>query len=285
MNIAVASGKGGTGKTFVSTNLFYVFKSMGASVSMVDCDAEVPNSLIFLSAKECKTEDINQYLPTIDSNKCKFCGKCVEYCNYNAIFLTPELKKIQLLEDLCHGCGACQVACSEHAIRESCKNIGVVNTYKVENKKCFVEGRMNTGESSSVPIIKTAIKRAEKLKTDFLIMDSPPGTSCPFIQTVAQANFTLLVTEPTPFGLSDLKQATETLRTMNKSFAVVINRAGIGDSKIYDYLEKENISLFAEIPFRKDIAKYYSEGIIVSERLTEIKVIFESIVNKLKLWK
>lgn len=284
MKVAVASGKGGTGKTFVSTNLFHTFRSMGISVSLADCDAEVPNSLAFINAMEHKKSDVTQYLPIIDATKCKFCGKCAEYCTYNAIFIAPGMQKIRLLEDLCHGCGACEVACPNYAIKESYKNIGKVATYKIDGKKCFVEGRMLPGTSSPVPIIKQAIKSAEKIKADYLIMDAPPGTSCPFIQTVAQADFVILVTESTPFGLSDLRQAVDSLRTMDLLFGVVINRAGVGDHAVYRYLETENIPLLAEIPFDKEIARLYSKGTIVSERMSEVKSVFENIVNQLKYY-
>ena len=141
---------------------------------------------------------------------------------------------------------------------------------------------METGISSPVPVIKQAIKSAGKLNTDFLLMDAPPGTSCPFIQTVAQADFVILVTEPTPFGLSDLRQAGDSLRTMNLPFGVIVNRAGVGDKTVYQYLETENIPLLAEIPFDKEIARLYSKGTIVSERMPEVKSIFENIVNQLK---
>lgn len=282
MKVAIASGKGGTGKTFVSTNLFYTFRNMDISVSLVDCDAEVPNSLAFFSAIEREKNDVTQYLPVIDASKCIFCGKCAEYCAYNAIFVVPNLKMIQLLEEMCHGCGACEVVCPNNAIKESLKKVGTVRVYEIDGEKRFVEGRMETGISSPVPVIKQAIKSAEKLNTDFLIMDAPPGTSCPFIQTVAKADFVILVTEPTPFGLSDLRQAADSLKTMDIPFGVIVNRAGVGDRAVYEYLEKNNIKLFAEIPFDKDIARLYSEGKIVVETLLEIKSIFENIVNQLK---
>lgn len=282
MKIAIASGKGGTGKTFVSTNLFYTFRSMGISVSLVDCDAEVPNALAFIATQgEGEMSDVMQYRPIINTDKCTFCGKCVEYCTYNAIFISEELKKIRLLEDLCHGCSACEFACEQDAIIESNVKSGTVTVFRIEGDKCFVEGRMETGVSSPVPVIKSAIKIGEKLQTDFMIMDSPPGTSCPFIQTVAQADYVILVTEPTPFGLSDLRHAAQALRIMNLDFGVIINRAGIGNREVYNYLEAENIRLLAEIPFDREIAKIYSEGHIVSETMPQVRSIFENIVTNL----
>lgn len=282
MKIAVASGKGGTGKTFVSTNLFHTFRNMEISATLVDCDAEVPNALAFFQATECEKSEVNRYRPVIDSNACTFCGKCVEYCMYNAIFLAPEIKKIQLLGDLCHGCGACEVACSKNAIKESNTQAGTVTVYEIDNKKCIVEGRMETGVNSPVPVIKEAIKSAEKLNSDFLIMDAPPGTSCPFIQTVSLADYVILVTEPTPFGLSDLRQAVDTLKTMNKAFSVIVNRADIGNYAIYQYLRTENTPLLEKIPYNKEIARLYSKGNIAVEKLSEVRSIFENIVNQLK---
>ena len=286
MNIAVASGKGGTGKTFFSTNLYHSLRGMNYSVCLVDCDAEVPNSFIFFPVKKVKEYVVTEYRPVIDRTNCVLCGKCAEYCNYNAIFFLPAMNKIQLLDDLCHGCAACSVACDYSAIRDSYKFIGKVTSYKTdEDGACMFEAKMTPGVSSPVPIIKSAVKMAKeqavKQNIDYVILDSPPGTACPFIQTASHADFVVLVTEPTPFGLSDLKQTVETLKTMNKEMGVVVNRAGIGNREVYQYLEDESIPLLGEIPFDKEIALCYSEGKIAVKDIPSLNVEFENIVNKI----
>jgi len=286
MNIAVASGKGGTGKTFFSTNLYHSLRGMNYSVCLVDCDAEVPNSFIFFPVKKVKEYVVTEYRPVIDRTNCVLCGKCAEYCNYNAIFFLPAMNKIQLLDDLCHGCAACSVACDYSAIRDCYDFIGKVTSYKTdEDGACMFEAKMTPGVSSPVPIIKSAVKMAKeqavKQNIDYVILDSPPGTACPFIQTASHADFVILVTEPTPFGLSDLKQTVETLKTMNKEMGVVVNRAGIGNREVYQYLEDESIPLLGEIPFDKEIALCYSEGKIAVKDIPSLNVEFENIVNKI----
>lgn len=265
--LAIASGKGGTGKTLLSTNLFHVLQQNGENVAIVDCDAEEPNAKLFFNGNNDNEIEVKQNIPVIDDSKCTFCGRCHEFCNYNAIFILPPMKVIKVIEDLCHDCGACLYACNDNAITEKEVSLGKVTNYSIDAKTDLIEAKMNVGMYSPVPVIKAAIKAAGN--HDIIIMDSPPGTSCPFIQTVEKADFVILITEPTPFGLSDLKQSVETLKTMNKHYAVVINRAGLGDNAIYEYLKNENISLMLEIPFDKDIAKYYSNGELVSKYDTQ----------------
>jgi len=282
IKIAIASGKGGTGKTFISTNIFYTLLQNNYRAILVDCDAEAPNSLEFFERNFISESQVTQQVPVINSDICTFCGKCYEYCNYNAIFILPQKKIINVIEDLCHGCGACSVACKFEAISEKPVSLGHVSLYSTNKLPDLIEARMNIGVMSPVPVIKSAIKQIDD-QTDIVILDSPPGTSCPFIQTVSSADYVLLVTEPTPFGLSDLKQSVETLRTMDKPLGVIINRAGLGDNKVQDYLGQENIPLLLEIPFDKKIAGLYSTGKIVSKTdpvlanqlLTIIKKILE----------
>lgn len=263
IKLAIASGKGGTGKTLLSTNLFHALQQNGNNVALVDCDAEEPNAKLFFSAEIDNEIEVKQNIPVIDESKCTFCGRCHEYCNYNAIFILPPMKVIKVIEELCHDCGACSYACNDGAITEKEVSLGKVTNFKIDSKASIIEAKMNVGMYSPVPVIKAAISAATE--NDVVILDSPPGTSCPFIQTVEKADFVLLITEPTPFGLSDLKQSVETLKTMDKPYAVVINRAGLGDDAIYNYLEEENISLMMEIPFDKEIAKYYSMGELVAK--------------------
>lgn len=281
MKITIASGKGGTGKTFVAVNLFYSLKNKGKCVALTDCDVEVPNALAFFPVDLCNEKEITEFRPIIHNEQCLFCGKCVEYCEYHAIFYNAPSHYIRLLNDLCHGCAACKVACESNAIKDSNKMIGKISTYKYQNSICLAEGRMTTGHPSPVRVIKAAIKNAFENQYEYELYDSPPGTSCPFIQTVAESDFIVLVTEPTPFGLSDLKQAVDTLLTMDKAFGVVVNRVGLGDNGVYDYLKENNYALLAEIPFQEEIAHLYSEGKIISKYHKEVREVFQSLADKL----
>lgn len=269
ISIAIASGKGGTGKTLFSVSLFHSIKNKFDDVILLDADAEEPNDMIFFNAKLVNTKEITQKVPVIDTEKCKYCSKCHDWCNYNAIFILPKAKIIKVTEELCHGCGACTIACEFGAITEKDVGSGKVNQYLDEEKAKIYEGRMHKGVMTPVKVIKASHKITKNHK--IRIIDSPPGTSCPFIQTVATADYVILITEPTPFGLSDLKQSISTLEKMNKYFGVVINKAGIGDTAIYDYLSDEDIEILMEIPFDKSIAKQYSEGEIISKQNTDFE--------------
>jgi len=264
IKIAIASGKGGTGKTFVATNIFHTLMKNQIEAVLVDCDAEAPNSVAFFKTNQTRAIEVTQLVPVIDTNACTFCGKCHEYCNYNAIFILPPMKIINVIEDLCHGCGACSVACKYDAITEKPVSLGMVNLYSINGKPALIEARMNIGVMSPVPIIKAAIKQIND-QAEIAILDSPPGTSCPFIQTVSASDYVILVTEPTPFGLSDLKQSIDTLKKIGNPYGVIINRAGIGNFAVYDWLKENNIPLLMEIPFDEEIAHIYSEGRILTE--------------------
>ena len=264
LKIAVASGKGGTGKTFAATNIYRSLLKQNIDAVLVDCDAEAPNAAAFFAYKLTDTIEVTQLVPVIDNSKCVFCGLCHEYCNYNAIFILPPVKIINVIEDLCHGCGACSVACTYGAITEKPVPLGRVNVFSGNGQPSLIEACMDIGVMSAVPVIKAALKKIDPSK-EIAILDSPPGTSCPFIQTVVSADFVILVTEPTPFGLSDLRQSVETLRGMNKPCGVIINRAGIGNNKVQEYINRERIPLLLEIPFSRKTAEIYSEGKLVSD--------------------
>lgn len=263
MKIAVASGKGGTGKTFLSTNLFWAAQKSGITITLVDCDAEEPNDCEFIPGYILNTQVVSQKIPVIDPDKCTFCGKCFDYCNYNAIVFLPQNNYIQVIEDLCHDCGACVAACNFKAISEKEKPIGTIRHIYVNTIADLYEAKTEIGVYSPVKVIKEAINQTTSDK--LTILDSPPGISCSFIATVEKADYVVLVTEPTPFGLNDLKLSAETLHEIGIPFGVIVNRAGLGNNDVYRWLKEKNIPLLMEIPFDKEIARVYSEGNILVE--------------------
>jgi MinD superfamily P-loop ATPase len=265
LKIAIASGKGGTGKTMVSTNLFWTVQKAGIPVTLVDCDAEEPNVAEFISGNESFCQIVTQNIPVIDPEQCVFCGKCFTYCNYNAIVYLPANRFIQVVDDLCHDCGACSVACEFDTITEKTKQLGTVKSMDLNSHAEIIEACSDVGVYSPVPVIKMAIK---DINDRYLaIFDAPPGISCPFIATVEHADFVVLVTEPTPFGLNDLKLSVETLQQLKKPYGVIVNRTGLGNREVYDWLEVNKIPLLMEIPFDREIARIYSEGLLVVDEI------------------
>lgn len=281
ITIAIASGKGGTGKTFISTNLFNSLRDSGLNMALVDCDAEAPNDREFLREGVLQTtQPVTQKIPVIDKSKCTYCGKCDEYCNFNAFFFLEEPQTIEVLEELCHGCGACSVACEYGAITEKDDLLGKINRYKFPNGNELIEGKMEVGVHVSVQIIKESIKAAENF--DLVLLDSPPGTGCPFIQTVYKADYVVLVTEPTPFGLSNLKQSVEILREMKIPCGVIINRADLGTDEALNYLQQENIPLLMSVPFDREIAVAYSKGDMITNLSSEWREKFNQLYRNIK---
>lgn len=279
MKIAIASGKGGTGKTFVATNLFGIAEETRMPVTLVDCDAEEPNVTEFFSGEEQSSDEVFQHIPVIDPEECTFCGKCYEYCSYNAIVFLPQNNFIQVIPDLCHDCGACSYACKADAITEKKKLLGKVKSLTVNGSAKIIESRSEVGVYSPVSVIKKAIKGADH--ENLTLFDSPPGISCPFIATVDQADFVILVTEPTPFGLHDLKLSVATVQQLLKPFGVVINRAGLGNNEIYRWLEENNIPLLLQIPFDREIARIYSEGKILVKENSAYRDIFHDLLKRI----
>jgi len=298
MIISVASGKGGTGKTTVAVNLalsidnvhpvrnFVSLDSKGDisnGVQFLDCDVEEPNAHIFL--KPIIKEHKKAYIPVpeIDESKCNYCGKCAQVCVYNAIAVLPSQngKKGTTLvfAHLCHGCGACSALCPQGAIKEVNREIGIVELGKCE-KIDFVHGKLNIGEAMSPPLIRQVKDEINPKKT--VIIDAPPGTSCPVVASVKGSDFCVLVTEPTPFGLNDLVLAVEVLKKLKIPFGVVINRADLGNSKTEEYCEKENIPVLMRIPFKKEIAMAYSKGEPMVKTFPEYKKDFHDLFNTIK---
>jgi MinD superfamily P-loop ATPase len=273
MIVSVASGKGGTGKTSVAVNMVLSL----SKVQLLDCDVEEPNAHILLHPNIHKTEQVYNLIPRINKEFCSFCGECSKFCQFNAIFVASE--KVLVFPELCHGCGGCAMVCPTKAITWEKHKIGVLKFGSVGDL-ALVYGELEIGKPMAVPVIK-AVKGQIKEDKD-VILDSPPGTSCPFVETVRDSDFCVLVTEPTPFGLHDLKIAVEVLRKIAVPFGVIINRAGLGDKNAYDYCEEENIRILLEIPYKKRIAELYSKGIPFSLDMPEWKGKFQALYREIK---
>jgi len=283
MIVSVASGKGGTGKTTIATSLAL---SISGSVQFLDCDTEEPNAHIFLKPSIEKVEKSFIPIPKIDKEKCNYCGRCKEVCVYNAIMVIPagsdQKGNILVFPQLCHGCGACAYFCPQRAIEEEDKEIGIVEIGDVGLMQ-FVHGRLNIGEAMAPPLVRHVKRYLNPTRT--VIIDAPPGTSCPVIESLKGSNFCILVTEPTPFGLNDLILAVEVLRKLKIPFGVIINRSDLGDKKTDEYCKDENISILMRIPFKKEIAVAYSKGIPIVEAFPEYRKGFEDLFSKIKTWK
>ncbi len=269
MKIAFASGKGGTGKTTLSTN-FASFLATKYKVVLTDLDVEEPNSGLFIKADLLSEETAYRMVPQWIPDKCTFCRECQNNCVYNAVIQTKD--KILVFPNLCHSCYACSDLCPEDTLPMKPFPMGVVKHYSTGNLH-FVESRLNIGEEMAVPLIAHTIDYIDKnFDNDFIkIFDAPPGTSCPVIEATKNADFVVLVTEPTPFGLHDLKLAVETMRELGKDFAVIINRYGIGDQEVEKYCMAENIPILATIPNNRKIAELYSKGSLLWPELDEVK--------------
>jgi MinD superfamily P-loop ATPase len=273
MILAVASGKGGTGKTTVAANLA---KVCGAEVQLADCDVEEPNAHLFLDGAVCDRAIVSIPVPRVDDSLCNACGECGRFCEYHAIvsFGTRPL----VFPDMCHGCGGCARVCPEKAIAEVDNRIGVVETMQA-GSITLIQGRLDVGVPMAPPLIR-AVKG--RLRSDVpAILDSPPGTSCPVIATIRGADFVLLVTEPTPFGLHDLKLAVEMIQELRIPCGVVVNRVGIGDDRVHAFCGRQNVPILAEIPDDRRIAETYSRGRLVVDALPEYRRIFESLLDTL----
>ena len=276
--IVIASGKGGTGKTTVATGLAKVMDK--DSVTLLDCDVEEPNCHIFLNPDTTDQQIYSTFIPVVDEDRCDYCGKCSELCQFNAII---NLNTTMLVfPELCHSCEGCEKICPKQAITAGNKEIGSIMKGKSGNVT-LIYGNLKIGEAQSPPLIKE-VKRLglSKRSASYIVIDAPPGTSCPVIEAVKESDFVLLVTEPTPFGLHDLKLAVEMVRTLGIEFAVLINRSTIGDRTVWEYCEAQNIEIIAEIPDDKNIATAYSRGEMLPDVSPEYKKTFEIFSVRLK---
>jgi MinD superfamily P-loop ATPase len=273
MIITVASGKGGTGKTTVAVNLAL---SIG-NVQLLDCDVEEPNSHILLQPRIDESQPVYTKVPVISEELCVYCGKCSKFCAYNALFVAP--KTVMVFPELCHSCGGCMLVCPKDAIKEKERQIGVIKKGETNGVE-IVYGELNVGEAMAVPLIRAVKNEMKNDKT--VVIDAPPGTACSLVASVHKTDYCILVTEPTPFGLHDLKITVQVLKDLGVPMGVVINRAGIGDRKVYEYCENEKIPVLMEIPFSKNIAELYSSGIPFVKDMLEWKEKFLEMLDKIK---
>jgi MinD superfamily P-loop ATPase len=267
MIVSIASGKGGTGKTTVATNLAV---SVSGPVQLLDCDVEEPNAHLFLRPVIAETTTVTTPIPEIDLEKCNQCKKCAQICRFRAIAVLGDT--VLTFSELCHSCGGCMAVCPEGAITETGRELGVLETGAM-NGVSFVHGRLRVGEAMSPPLT-----RADGLT----LIDAPPGTSCPVIAAMKDTDFVLLVTEPTPFGLHDLKLAAEALKILEIPMGLVINRADVGDDNVREYAHAQGLPILMEIPYDRQIAESYSRGEIFSLALPEWKARFRELIEKIE---
>jgi len=276
MRIVVASGKGGTGKTTVATSLALVAAEQ-ESVRFMDCDVEAPNAGLFLDPAINTRKDVGILIPEVDESTCTFCGKCAEVCQFHAIAVIG--KKTLVFPELCHGCGSCTLVCPEHAISEHLNVLGVLESGPAAHGIDFSQGVMNVGEPMAVPIIRE-LKKWKPVNSPVIeIRDAPPGASCPVVETMRGADFALLVTEPTPFGLHDLKQVVEISRELGLPAGVVINRDGIGDNGVDAYCEEVGLPILMRIPMERLIAEAIASGKLLLKAAPEYRQGFQNMLE------
>lgn len=270
LNIAILSGKGGTGKTTIATNL-----SVITAANYIDCDVEEPNGFIFLNPSQIKSQEVKVDYPVVDRSKCTLCGDCAKVCQFNALVKTK--KEVMLFEKLCHSCRACEIVCKPGAVTFGKRTIGTIEEGQ-HGKLICKRGILNIGEPMAVPVIKELLK---KLPAGINLIDCAPGTSCSVVSALQYADGAILVTEPSSFGLHDLKMAVQLVKSFNLPFAVVINKYNADDGRIQGHCEAENIPILGLIPYRREAAELYSSGKMMV-KLPEYKRIFEEIAEGLR---
>jgi len=273
MIICIASGKGGTGKTTIATNLAV---SLNGGVQLLDCDVEEPNAHLFMKPKINHTERVSTPVPQVDLDKCDFCEKCGEICQFSAI--TVIGKKVLTFPELCHSCKGCMMVCPREAISEKDRALGVLERGTSGSVE-FVHGRLRIGEAMSPPLINRVKEHIDPKR--IAIIDAPPGTSCPVIVALKGSNFAILVTEPTPFGLNDLKLAVGAVRTLEIPLGIIINRCDVGDDRVATYARDEDIPILMEIPEDRKIAEAYSRGVMMVDIKPEMRDRFQAVYKEI----
>jgi MinD superfamily P-loop ATPase len=272
--VAIASGKGGTGKTTVAVNLAVTVQ---APVQLLDCDVEAANAHLFLRPDVTSSVSAGIPVPRLDGGRCTLCGECGALCQYNAIAVLRT--GVMVFEELCHGCGGCALVCPEQAIREELRPIGVVERGRARAIE-VVTGRLNVGEALAPPLIRAV--KADASSDRLVLVDAPPGTSCPMIAAVQGSDLVVLVTEPTPFALSDLGLAVEAVRSLGLPFGVVVNRVGSGDLGVRDYCVAEGIEILAEIPDDRRAAESLAPGAVIVDELEHVRPVFAALARRIE---
>jgi len=272
--ITIASGKGGTGKTTLSVNLAAFLAAKCKDVVLADADVEEPNSALFSKPKWDEIITANKPTPVWNKDVCTLCGDCMRHCHFNAIMALPS--EILVFPKLCHSCFACSELCSQFALPMEDSRIGEIKIGSSMGVTC-IEGRLDIGQEMAAPLIAKTIKVGGGRAKDWLIVDAPPGTSCSFVESIKGGERVILVTEPTAFGLHDLEVAVETVRALKKPFGVVLNRAGMGDERVEEYCERENITIIAKIAHDEEIAKTYAKGEMIFQKVEHFKLALEEV--------
>ncbi|MHA2042048.1 MAG: ATP-binding protein [Candidatus Thorarchaeota archaeon] len=272
MIIAVASGKGGTGKTTVAVNMAL---SLG-DVNLIDCDVEEPNAHTLLHPKGLSIESVTVPMPLIDIDRCTLCATCANFCEFNAIFVG---KKVLVYPEICHSCGGCSLVCPEGAIEEEAREVGNLYSTNVDGVR-LVYGELNVGEPVAIPVIKAVKEKIDR--KEITILDAPPGTACPVIETMQDSDFVVLVTEPTPFGLHDLSMTVDVIRELDIPHGIVLNRVGVGNDEVKEFCRANDIPILLEIPFDRRIAELYSNGVPFVQELPEWRERFRHLFEVIK---
>ncbi len=278
MRVAIASGKGGTGKTTVTASLARVWPG---PLTAVDMDVEEPNLHLFLKPELAHSEQALMEVPEADESLCTACGACSEICQFKAISLLGET--LLVFPEMCHGCGGCLMVCPAGALHPASRHLGEVLWGRADSAG-FVMGRLRVGEAMSPPLMRAVNRRLQAMLTEEpgdVLVDAPPGVSCPAVSAVSGADLVLLVTEPTPFGLFDLRLAHQAFTPLGMPMAVVINRAGLGDEKVHDYCRRSGLPLLAEIPFDAEAASAYAQGQVLTDVLPTMRDLFKDLAAAL----